>query len=100
MLNHDFLFTPRGSGTCEDVRESLLERDARLVELLGALVPLGDDVVTSDLLDQGAGVGVEEDDDGVVLHEVELLHGVGRHVQQAVLTLVNNDRYIVKTPMQ
>ena len=39
------------------------------------------------LLDEGAGVGVEEDDDGVVLHQVQLLHGVGRHVQHAVLAL-------------
>ena len=42
------------------------------------------------VLDRLLGVGSGEDHDGVELRVVQLVHGVGGHVQQSVLPLVHD----------
>ena len=65
----------------------LLQLLARLVVFTRALVDRRLQELAANLLDDGATVGVEEDDYGVELCVVELVHGAGCDVQQAVLTL-------------
>lgn len=67
--------------------EGLLEGQASLVEFLGALVLLWTHVLSPDILDLGARVCIQEDDDGVVLHQVQLLNCKRRHIKQTVFTL-------------
>ena len=76
------------STTCEDVGVVLLQLLGRLVVLARAFVlPALPQELATDLLDMGPVLSIQEDDNGVALGVVQLLHCVGGDVQQAVLTL-------------